>query len=229
MARVIVFDVNETLLDLKALDPHFQQLFGDSAVRGQWFAQLLRLAMVATITDSYHDFSALARDALDMVALRNGVALSDEGRQQVLNAIRSLPPHPEVPESLEMLQHTGFRLATLTNSPPQTLEAQMNHAGLRPYFERLLSVDAVRQFKPARATYEYAAQELGVALTDICLVAAHDWDIAGAMHAGCAAAFVARPGQVLGSLQSKPDIIGADLMEVARQIVVLDKTPASYS
>jgi len=95
----------------------------------------------------------------------------------------------------------------------------MQHAGLRPYFERLLSVDAVRQFKPARATYEYAAQELGVPITDIRLVAAHDWDIAGAMHAGCAAAFVARPGQVLGSLQAKPDIIGADLQAVARQIV----------
>lgn len=223
MAGVLVFDVNETLLDLKALDPHFQQLFGDGAVRGQWFAQLVRLAMVATITESYHDFSALARDALDMVALRNGVALSDDARQQVLSALQSLPPHPEVPESLEMLQHAGFRLATLTNSPPQILEAQMQHAGLRPYFERLLSVDAVRQFKPARAAYEYAAHELGVAITDIRLVAAHDWDIAGALHAGCAAAFIARPGQVLGGLQAKPDIVGASLQEVTRQIVAASR------
>ena len=222
MAGVIVFDVNETLLDLKALDPHFERIFGNKAVRGQWFAQLLRLSMVATITDTYHDFGALAGDALDMIALREGMTLANEERTQILKAIGSLPPHPEVPESLEMLQHAGFRLATLTNSPPQTLEAQMQHAGLHPYFERLLSVDAVRQFKPAHATYEYAAQELGVAVTDIRLVAAHDWDIAGAMHAGCAAAFVARPGQVLGSLQAKPDIIGTDLTEVARQIVVRD-------
>ena len=222
MAGVIVFDVNETLLDLKALDPHFERIFGNKAVRGQWFAQLLRLSMVATITDTYHDFGALAGDALDMIALREGMTLANEERTQILKAIGSLPPHPEVPESLEMLQHAGFRLATLTNSPPQTLEAQMQHAGLHPYFERLLSVDAVRQFKPAHATYEYAAQELGVAVTDIRLVAAHDWDIAGAMHAGCAAAFVARPGQVLGSLQAKPDIIGADLTEVARQIVARD-------
>ena len=222
MAGVIVFDVNETLLDLKALDPHFERIFGNKAVRGQWFAQLLRLSMVATITDTYHDFGALAGDALDMIALREGMTLANEERTQILKAIGSLPPHPEVAESLEMLQHAGFRLATLTNSPPQTLEAQMQHAGLHPYFERLLSVDAVRQFKPAHATYEYAAQELGVAVTDIRLVAAHDWDIAGAMHAGCAAAFVARPGQVLGSLQAKPDIIGADLTEVARQIVARD-------
>ena len=222
MAGVIVFDVNETLLDLKALDPHFERIFGNKAVRGQWFAQLLRLSMVATITDTYHDFGALAGDALDMIALREGLTLANEERTQILKAIGSLPPHPEVAESLEMLQHAGLRLATLTNSSPRVLEAQMQHSGLRPYFERLLSVDAVRQFKPARATYEYAAQELGVPITDIRLVAAHDWDIAGAMHAGCAAAFVARPGQVLGSLQAKPDIIGADLTELARQIVARD-------
>lgn len=223
MARVILFDVNETLLDLKALDPHFERIFGNKAVRGQWFAQLLRLSMVATITDSYHDFGALAGDALDMIALREGMTLADEERTQILKAIGSLPPHPEVAESLEMLQHAGLRLVTLTNSPPHVVEAQMQHSGLRPYFERLLSVDAVRQFKPARATYEYAAHELGVAIADIRLVAAHDWDIAGAMRTGCAAAFVARPGQVLGGLQAKPDIIGADLQEVARQIVAVGR------
>lgn len=223
MARVILFDVNETLLDLKALDPHFERIFGNKAVRGQWFAQLLRLSMVATITDSYHDFGALAGDALDMIALREGMTLVDEERTQILKAIGSLPPHPEVAESLEMLQHAGLRLVTLTNSPPHVVEAQMQHSGLRPYFERLLSVDAVRQFKPARATYEYAAHELGVAIADIRLVAAHDWDIAGAMRTGCAAAFVARPGQVLGGLQAKPDIIGADLQQVARQIVAVGR------
>lgn len=224
MSRVILFDVNETLLDLKALDPQFERVFGNASVRSQWFAQLLRSALVATLTDKYHDFSALARDALEITAVRYGVTLSDEERTRVLSAVSSLPPHPEVPESLELLQSEGLRLVTLTNSPPHVLEAQMQNSGLRPYFERLLSVDAVRKFKPARETYEYAAKELGVPVTEIRMVAAHDWDIAGAMHAGCAAAFIARPGQVLGRLQEKPDIIGADLEAVARQIVASEVT-----
>jgi 2-haloacid dehalogenase len=222
MARVILFDVNETLLDLCALDPHFERIFGDKAVRGQWFAQLLRSALVATLTDAYHDFGTLARDALNMIARRHGLSLADEDRKRLLDAIGTLPPHPEVPESLEMLQDAGFRLATLTNSPPGVLEAQMRNSGLRPYFEQLISVDATRKFKPARETYEYAAKTLGVSVAEIRMVAAHDWDIAGAMRAGCAAAFIARPGMVLGDLQEKPDIIGANLDEVAQQIVERD-------
>lgn len=39
MARVCVFDVNETLLDMAALDPHFERLFGDATARGRWFGQ----------------------------------------------------------------------------------------------------------------------------------------------------------------------------------------------
>ncbi|MEZ4729974.1 MAG: haloacid dehalogenase type II [Caldilineaceae bacterium] len=222
MARVIVLDVNETLLDLKALDPHFEEIFGDKAVRGQWFAQLLRLALVATITEAYHDFSLLAGDALDSMAARYGVTLAAAARERVLKAVSTLPPHPEVPESLELLQSAGFRLVTLTNSPPHVLDAQMQNSGLRPYFDLLLSVDAVRKFKPARETYAYAAKELGVATTDLRLVAAHDWDIAGAMRAGCAAAFVARPGMVFGKLQEKPDITGVDLSEVAHRIIEVE-------
>jgi 2-haloacid dehalogenase len=82
-----------------------------------------------------------------------------------------------------------------------------------------LSVEAVRRFKPAAETYRMAAKELGVDIGDIRLVAAHDWDIAGALRAGCAAAFIARPGKVLGPSAERPDIVGKDLREVTDQIL----------
>lgn len=222
MARTLVFDVNETLLDLHALDPLFEQVFATAAVRSEWFVQVLRSAMVATITDTYHDFGAIARDALEMMAMRHGILLTDSQSTDILNAVRHLPPHPEVPDSLGRLRDAGFRLATLTNSPPPVLQAQMRNAGLTVYFEQLLSVHPTQKFKPAHAPYAYAAQQLGVAMDEIRLVAAHDWDVAGAMRAGCAAAFVARPGMVIGPLQEKPDIIGPDLRAVAMQIIEQD-------
>ncbi len=65
MARVCVFDVNETLLDLGALDPHFERIFGDAGVRRAWFGQVLQSALVATVTDAYSDFGQVGAAALE--------------------------------------------------------------------------------------------------------------------------------------------------------------------
>jgi 2-haloacid dehalogenase len=222
VARICVFDVNETLLDLGALDPHFGRIFGDVGVRRAWFGQLLQSALVATVTDAYSDFGAIGGAALEMMAERQGVTLSDEDKLQILGGMRELPPHPEVAGSLSRLRDAGLRLATLTNSTQQVAEAQMENSGLRGYFEQLLSADTVRRLKPAPEPYRMAAQTLGVDVGEIRLVAAHAWDVAGALRAGCAAAFVARPGMVLDPLVERPDVVGADLREVADRILEVE-------
>ena len=222
MAGVCVFDVNETLLDLGALDPHFEQAFGDAAVRRAWFSQLLQSAFVATITGAYSDFGTIGGAALEMIAERQGLDLSDEDKQKILGGMRELPPHPEVVESLDRLRDAGLRLATLTNSTQQVAEAQMSNSGLRAYFEQTLSADAVGRLKPAPEPYRMAAQSLGIEVHGLRLVAAHAWDVAGALRAGCAAAFVARPGMVLDPLVERPDVVGANLREVADRILDIE-------
>jgi 2-haloacid dehalogenase len=219
MSRICVFDVNETLLDLSALDQHFERIFGDSAIRQAWFTQLLQTAFVSTITGDYKDFGAIGSTALDMVAARRGMTLSQEDRSSVLGAMRHLPTHPDVRDGLERLLSAGIRMVTLTNSTEQVGQAQISNAGLGEYFERLFSADTARRLKPAPEPYRMVAEQLGVAIGEIRLVAAHAWDIAGALHAGCAAAFVARPAMVLDPLFEPPDVVGADLREVAERIL----------
>jgi 2-haloacid dehalogenase len=222
MARVCVFDVNETLLDLKALDPHFARVFGDASVRQAWFGQMIQSALVATVTDTYADFGTIGGGALDMMAARRGIALVAADRAQLLGGMRTLPPHPEVPESLARLRRAGLRLAALTNSTASVAQAQLTYAGLTASFEQILSADMVRRLKPAPEPYRMAAERLGVAIDEIRLIAAHAWDIAGALRAGCAAAFVVRPGMVLDPLVGRPDIVGADMREVADQILAIE-------
>lgn len=222
MARVCVFDVNETLLDLGALDPDFERHFGDASVRQVWFAQFLNSWLTATVTGVYHDFGAIGRSALQMVAESRGVELSDENRQQIVGKVAELPPHPEVAENLARLRDAGIRLAALTNSNKQVADTQMQNSGLGEYFDQVMSADTVQRLKPAPEPYHMAAETLGVEIGQIRLVAAHAWDIAGALRAGSAAAFVARPGKVLDPLVERPDIVGSDLSEVADRILAVE-------
>jgi 2-haloacid dehalogenase len=219
--RVCVFDVNETLLDLAALDPLFERVFGDASVRRLWFNQLLQSAFVATITDAYTTFGVAAGAALNMTEERLGVEVSEDDRQEILGGLRDLPPHPEVPDSLDRLREAGFRLATLTNSTQEVAEAQIENAGLTDRFEQILSADTAKRLKPAPAPYRMAARALEIPERGMRLVAAHAWDVAGALRAGCAAAFVAR--QPFDPLVERPDVVGADLAEVADGIIAAEE------
>jgi 2-haloacid dehalogenase len=220
---VIIFDVNETLLDLSKLKPHFAETFGDATVMSRWFAQLLQLSMVATITETYYDFGVLAREALLMTAKRQGIALSGEAKEVIVQTLTQLEPHSDVKESLERLKLAGFRLATLTNSPYHILQKQLTQAGILEFFEQTISVDEVKLFKPHPKVYQRAAEKLGVRQNEMRLVAAHNWDTTGAIRAGCRAAFVARPGMVLGDLDEQPDIVGKTMTEVIEKILGTDK------
>jgi 2-haloacid dehalogenase len=222
MKKLIVFDVNETLLDLKALDPKFEQVFGNASVRTSWFGLVLRNSLVATITGRYDDFGKIAGGALEMTAQLHNVTLSDEDRTAIMGGIRSLPPHADVIPGLEKLTSAGFRLFTLTNSPSHVVETQLQNAGISGYFEKSFSVDAIKKFKPDAEVYQMTAKELGVPADQIRLVAAHDWDVAGALLAGCTSAFIARPGHVLNPAMPAPDIIEKDLIGVVEQIIAMD-------
>jgi 2-haloacid dehalogenase len=217
--KVLVFDVNETLLDLRALDKGFIDLFGDAAARGEWFNLLLQRAFTATLTGAYRDFTALARSALKMVAARRKVPIDEAKIESVLALIKTLPPHPDVPAALQTLHEAGIVMVALTQSTAATLDAQLTNADLKRFFTRLFSANAVKRYKPDSAAYRMVASEMQCDTADLRLIAAHAWDVEGAMRAGCKAAFVARPGQVLDPECDRPDIIGADLGQVAIQIL----------
>ena len=219
MPSTIVFDMNETLLDLSTLDAPFEEIFGDAEVRRQWFAQVLQSALVSNVLKAYSDFGVIGATALDLVGQRHGVKIGEIARDRIMGTMRSLPPHPEVPDALERLKSEGIRLAALTNSSPTMVGSQIAAAGIEKYFDEVLTVEAVRMFKPAREVYDMAAEALDEPPGDLWMVAAHNWDTTGAIDAGWQAAFIARPGMVIGQLDHAPHIIGADLSEVADLLI----------
>jgi 2-haloacid dehalogenase len=222
MAAVIAFDVNETLLDLSPLDTVFDDLLGSAALRGQWFAQMLQLSFVGGLTGEYVDFSSAQHAALRMLAERHGRTITTDQATAVVNRMSSLPAHPEVTAALRRLRSTALTVVALVNSLESVAEAQLTNAGIREYFDGVISADTVKRLKPAPEPYLAVARTFGVDIADVRLVAAHSWDVSGALAAGCKAAFVARPGMVLSPLGARPDIVGADISEVVDQIIAAD-------
>jgi len=123
---------------------------------------------------------------------------------------------------LERLRGAGFTLVALTNSPPAVAEAQLANAGLTEFFAMRFSADTVRRLKPAPAPYRMIAAHFGVPIGQVRLVAAHAWDIAGAVRAGCVTAFVSRPSAVLDPLVPVPDIVAPTIDAVAERIIAAD-------
>lgn len=223
--RILVFDVNETLLNVNALRPLFEHAFGDGAVLKEWFANTLLYSQSATLAGPYADFTMIARHALRMTANARALHLSEQDADSILAGMRTLPAHPDAPAALQRLHQSGFRLMALTNSPQPVAEAQIQAANLAQMFERIFSVDSVRKYKPHPETYQYVADDLKTTTSELTMIAAHPWDLMGARAAGCNVAFLERPGTPWFHLTPKPKISGATLEEVATQLISLSTNP----
>ena len=157
MSRIIVFDVNETLLDLGVLDELFERHLGNAALRPLWFTQVINTAITATtIGAPYRHFGEVGAAALKMIAARNDVTLSDEALTEIPGRMLSLPPHPDVPGGIQRLRDAGFQIVALTNSPLAAARAQLEAGRLIDLFDDVISVEAVGVFKPDTRVYQMA-------------------------------------------------------------------------
>ena len=154
---VLLFDVNETLLDIDALRPLFARVFGDDRVLRDWYAQLVIYSQTAAFAGHYVPFGTLGAGVVRMLGTIQGKAVCDADTAELGATTTSLPAHAGVPDALKRLQDAGFRLATLTNSAPSGSPTPLEKAGLARFFEASLSVEAVRRFKPAPDCYRHAA------------------------------------------------------------------------
>jgi 2-haloacid dehalogenase len=213
-----VFDVNETLLDLAALDDFFADRFGDPAVRVEWFDLLVYSALTVTAAGRYQQFGGLAAAALTRIGERHGHAVTDGDRAALGRRIASLPAHPDVAAALDRLRAVGHTVVTLTNSTAAVAEEQLRHAGLRDSVDAVHSADTVRQLKPGPAPYRHVLAGHRTDPTQAVLVAAHDWDIAGAAAAGLRTAFVARGRAWRLAADVRPTIAADDLGDLADRI-----------
>ena len=156
-----------------------------------------------------------------MLASTHHLAISDDDVNALKDGMLTMPAHPDVEDGLTTLRDNGFRLVTLTNSPPNPAgSSPLEHAGLAHFFEQTFSVEACRAFKPAPTVYRYVCEELAVAPEECMMVAAHVWDTMGAQSVGFSAALITRPGNAPLPVHQlpQPTLVAADLIQLAAQL-----------
>jgi 2-haloacid dehalogenase len=223
---IIVFDVNETLLDLDSIRPFFDRVFSDPAAMRLWFAHLITYSEALTLAGAYVPFTGIGGAVLRMLASTRGVTISDADAAELTDRFATMPPHPEVPAALRRLRDHGFRLFTLTDNTLAISGRQLEHGGVIDLFERRFSVDeTVRRHKPAREAYDSVASALAVDPGGICLIACHVWDTIGASAAGWQSALILREGNAPLGVGPQPDYVGQDLDAIADQLI--ERYPAA--
>ena len=216
---LIVFDVNETLLDLSQVKESVNKILDNDTGFSLWFSMLLHHSLVDTVTNNYHSFSEIAKAVLPMAALKLNKTINECDVEEVMQTFKNLPPHADVEEGLDMLKSEGYKLITLTNSPPEAQQEVLKANGLNKYFDAMESVDAFKKYKPHTSVYNQLLKQFSVEASQSMMVAAHGWDIAGSASAGMHTGFVKREGQALYPLAAPATIEAKNLTELADLII----------
>lgn len=221
--KVLFFDVNETLLDLTAMKESVGKVLGNRPdLLPLWFTTMLQYSLVTTVGRQYNDFGIIGAAALQMVAANHGISITEtQAKEAILGPLRSIPAHPEVKQALQSLKDAGYKLVSFTNSSNKGVETQFKNAGLTEYFEQRLSIEDMGKFKPHADAYDWAARKMGVQPNECMLVAAHGWDIAGALWANWRGAFISRPGAQLYPLAALPELSESNLKNIADKLIAL--------
>jgi 2-haloacid dehalogenase len=216
---LIVFDVNETVLDLGTMEPTFERIFGRKDAMRLWFANLILYSAALTVAGYYVPFTDIGGAVMKMLADTEGIDITDADKKELTDKFSTMPPYAEVPAALRKLREAGFRLFTLTDNLLEVQTRQLEHGGIADLFERRFSADGVKHHKPSREAYAYVGQELGVQPEKLLLIACHTWDTLGAVAAGWQAALIKRVGNDLLGVGPQPQFVGKDLNDVADQLI----------
>ncbi len=218
MPTVFAFDVYGTLIDTAGVVALLERMLTDRAraFSDLWRGKQLEYSFRRGLMQNYRDFSVCTAQALDYTCTSLGVALSPAQKSELLAAYRRLPVFADVKNSLELLRQKSCRLFAFSNGTPDDLAALLQQAGIREYFEAIVSCDEIRSFKPNPAVYAHFLRRAAAGGDTAWMVSGNPFDVIGALSAGMRAAWIKRnPDAVFDPWELQPSAVLPSLEELS--------------
>jgi len=211
--RGFVFDAYGTLFDVHSVVEAGRLITSDPAtLSATWRQKQLEYTWLRALMGRYEDFWAVTESALRWAIRRLGLTASEGEVRRLMDAYLSLACFPEVAGALERL--AGRPRAILSNGAPKMLEAAVRSSGLGRHLHPVISVDAVKTYKPSPRVYALGPETLGISAGELLFVSSNAWDAAGAKAAGYRVAWCNRTGAPEEDLGLRADVVVRDLSEL---------------
>ncbi|MDO5044458.1 MAG: haloacid dehalogenase type II [Coriobacteriia bacterium] len=218
MIKAIAFDLYGTLVDVYSVAENCENLFPQQGadISKLWRSKQLEFSWLHTLMNSYKTFWDITKDALYFTLDSLSLSYSDEAIQNLMDSYLQLESFKEVQKALEAMD--SYRKVILTNGNLAMCEPLLKAQNLENYFEALISVDTIQQFKPKAAVYQLAVDHFALDPSEIMLVSANPWDISGAKTFGLKAAWIKRSAAQFDYLDQSPDLIVSDLNDLHKKL-----------
>jgi 2-haloacid dehalogenase len=219
--ELVVLDVNETLSDLEPLRTRFDDVGAPAHLLDTWFAATLRDGFALAASGSARTFPEVGAAVLTglLSHVDNLAVAVDDAVADVLDGVKALEVHADVPDGLRAFADAGVRVVTLTNGSLAQAEQLLERCGVADLVERRLSVDGAGRWKPHPDAYRYASEQVGLPLERCAMVAVHPWDLHGAASVGMTTGYIDRRSSAWPGVFTAPDVTGATLSEVAQGLL----------
>lgn len=214
---VLAFDVYGTLIDPFRMEEHLRADFGGRAGEASelWRSKQIEYSFRRALMKKYQTFDVCTVQALRFVGAHLGVALSEEAQQKLLVQYRQLPAYPDAAAALDRLASHGLQIVACSNGTESMVRESLQNAGLLPRFRTIISVDAIRTFKPDPAVYEYLLAEARAPRESVWLISSNPFDVIGAKACGLRTVWVQRDAKrVFDPWEFEPDLTVHGLAEL---------------
>jgi 2-haloacid dehalogenase len=214
----IVFDMYGTLVDVGAVAEACKEVAPEpGAFNTQWRAKQLEYTFLRTLMGKYRDFWKVTEEALEFTIHRFGLQASPEQCSQLMDAWLHPTPYTEVKDALPRLKEK-YLLAILSNGTPKMLKTGLERTGLRAHFRWVISVDAVKLYKPSPQVYRLAQGRVRLRKNEILFVSSNSFDVAGAKHFGFKVCWLNMSKVPLDPLGPKPELVVNSFAELVEAL-----------